>query len=55
MSVPPLPSRLTTFSWSSLLVLVGCLLPLPQPALAQSQSQSCPCSCAAVVSVPFAR
>ena len=55
MSVPPLTSRLATFSWSSLssgslLGLVGCLLPLPQPALAQSQSQSqsqtCPCSCA---------
>ena len=48
MSVPPLPSRLASFSWSSLLVLVGCLLPLPQPAFAQaqSQSQSCPCSCA---------
>jgi hypothetical protein len=48
MSVPPLPSRLATFSWSSLLVLVGCLVPLPQPALAQSQTQaqSCPCSCA---------
>ena len=53
MSVPPLPSRLVTFSWSglywgSLLVLVGCLLPLPQPAVAQSQSQAqtCPCSCA---------
>ena len=39
MSVPPLPSRLATFSWyclslGSLLGLVGCLLSLPQPALA---------------------
>jgi len=45
MFASPLPSRLTTCSWGSLLGLVGCLLPLPQPALAQLQNQACPCSC----------